>query len=441
MAKQWSEFTREEKREERFKRWLSPAGVNFNSPEAGKKYRAKATRLMKAIKMEVPDRVPVTIPSGTYVAYHAGIDLKTAMYNPEELKKAWLKFLQDFDQDAADGPGMFSGMVNETLDYKVYKWPGHGLSDDRTLPQFVEEEYMKADEYDLFIKDHFDFGLRYFLPRAWGAFEPFAAAPSFTGWQGLPMRLLAMSNDPAFQKFFKTIQKAGREYAKWQQTIIECRKTAREAGFPAWSGGVALAPFDTFADMLRGTRGIAMDMFRQPEKLLEALEMITPYSIKSAVAGTDASGCPMVFIPMHKGDDSFMSLKQFEKFYWPTFRKLLLGIVDEGCVPVMVIDGCYNTRLEIIKDLPRASVVWILEQTDMFKAKKILGDSACIGGNITAAQLLTQTPQAIKERCRKLIEVCGENGGYILSLGSSIDRCNPANLQAIIEAAKEYGVY
>jgi uroporphyrinogen-III decarboxylase len=86
-------------------------------------------------------------------------------------------------------------------------------------------------------------------------------------------------------------------------------------------------------------------------------------------------------------------------------------------------------------------VVWILEQTDMFKAKKILGDSACIGGNITAAQLLTQTPQAIKERCRKLIEVCGENGGYILSLGSSIDRCNPANLQAIIEAAKEYGVY
>jgi hypothetical protein len=32
-------------------------------------------------------------------------------------------------------------------------------------------------------------------------------------------------------------------------------------------------------------------------------------------------------------------------------------------------------------------------------------------------------------------------GGYILTLGSSIDRCNPANLQAIIQAAKEYGVY
>jgi hypothetical protein len=67
LAKQWSEFTREEKREKRFKRWLSPAGVNFNSHAAKKRYLLKATRLMKAIKMEIPDRVPVTIPSGIYV--------------------------------------------------------------------------------------------------------------------------------------------------------------------------------------------------------------------------------------------------------------------------------------------------------------------------------------------------------------------------------------
>ena len=50
-------------------------------------------------------------------------------------------------------------------------------------------------------------------------------------------------------------------------------------------------------------------------------------------------------------------------------------------------------------------------------------------------------PRAINEYCRKLITVCGENGGYILTFGSSIARCNPANRPAIIEAAKEYGVY
>jgi len=82
-----------------------------------------------------------------------------------------------------------------------------------------------------------------------------------------------------------------------------------------------------------------------------------------------------------------------------------------------------------------------MEKTDMSKAKEILGDSACIAGNVTAAQLYTHKPQAIKEYCRKLIEVCGKGGGYILALGSGIDKCDPANLRAIIEAADEYGWY
>jgi uroporphyrinogen-III decarboxylase len=109
---------------------------------------------------------------------------------------------------------------------------------------------------------------------------------------------------------------------------------------------------------------------------------------------------------------------------------------------MMVIDGSYNeARLKIISELPRASAVWTMEKTDMFLAKKVLGNSACIAGNVLASQLYTETPQAIKEYCRKLIETCAPGGGYILSLGSGIDKCNPASLHAIIEAAQEYGVY
>ena len=108
---------------------------------------------------------------------------------------------------------------------------------------------------------------------------------------------------------------------------------------------------------------------------------------------------------------------------------------------MMIIDGSYNTRLDLITDLPRASVIWTMEKTDMFKAKEILGDHACIAGNVTAAQLYTQTPQIIKEYCRKLIEGCAPGGGYILSLGSGIDKCDPANLHALVEAADEYGWY
>jgi uroporphyrinogen-III decarboxylase len=160
------------------------------------------------------------------------------------------------------------------------------------------------------------------------------------------------------------------------------------------------------------------------------------------VAMTNMSRSPVVFVPTHKGADAFMSVKQFEKFYWPTFRKLLLGVVNEGCVPMMVLDGSYNEeRLKIISELPKSSVVWTMEKTDMAMAKKILGNSACIAGNVTAAQLYTKTPQEITDYVRYLIDTCAPGGGYILSLGSGIDRCDPANLQAVVEAGRKYGVY
>jgi hypothetical protein len=440
--KQWSELTWQEKREERFKRWLSTDGVKFSSPETKKQYKARATRMMKAIKMEIPDRVPVHLATGSIVAYNAGLTLQDVLYDSSKIKPAWIKFLNDYNQDSADGPGFFSGRAYEILDYKVNRWPGHGLPPSQTMHQFVEKEYMQADEYDLFIKDQFDFSLRYFIPRTWGAFEPLASIPSLSSYQGLPQQLMSMCLDPRFQKLFKAIWEASQENAEWQKVGAECSLISLEMGFPPLMGGMALAPFDTVADMLRGTRGSVMDMYRQPEKLLEALEVITERSLESALGMAGMSRSPIIFITMHKGADSFMSVKQFEKFYWPTFRKLLLGIINEGCVPMMVIDGSYNeARLKIISELPRASAVWTMEKTDMFLAKKVLGNSACIAGNVLASQLYTETPQAIKEYCRKLIETCAPGGGYILSLGSGIDKCNPASLHAIIEAAQEYGVY
>jgi hypothetical protein len=442
MEKQWSEMTWQEKREERFKKWLSPPGVKFPSAEIEKKYKARLTRMIKAIKMEIPDRVPIHLAANSFVAYNAGHTLKDVLYDYSLIKPAWIKFLEEFEQDSADAPGFFAARVYEILDYKLNKWPGHGLPDNATLQNFVEKEYMQADEYDLFMKDPFDFGLRHFTPRTWGAFEPLASIPSFSSYQGLPERLMMMCQDPRFIKLFKAIYEASQENVKHQKVMAECAQASLDRGFPPLMGGVMLAPFDTVADMLRGTHGSVMDMYRQPEKLLEALEVITNRSIESTIGMVNMARSPIVFVPMHKGDNSFMSVKQFERFYWPTFRKLILGVVNEGCVPMMIIDGAYNEeRLKIISELPKSSVIWTMEKTDMALSKKILGNSACIAGNVTAAMLYTQTAKAIKEYARKLIETCAPGGGYILALGSGIDKCDPANLHAVVEAGLEYGKY
>ena len=75
------------------------------------------------------------------------------------------------------------------------------------------------------------------------------------------------------------------------------------------------------------------------------------------------------------------------------------------------------------------------------RAKEILGDTACLMGNVPTALLCTGIPQDVKEYCRKLIEVVGKGGGYILAGGASLEKGNPDKIHAMTDAALEYGVH
>jgi hypothetical protein len=442
VEKKWKELTPEEKREERFRSWLSPPGAVFPSSDIEKLYKERVTRFIKVIKLQEPDRVPVILPAGFFAAYNAGGNLKKVMYDYDELRRAWTLFLNDFEMDTADVPGLvLPGKVLEMIDYKIEKWPGHGLDDDVASYQYIEGEYMPPEEYDDLIADPADYFMRFFFPRSVGAFKPFAGMIPLTSFVGIPTFYIGQFGNPEIRAAYNTLLEAGLETLKWQMAVGDVAKVAWDKGLPAMSGGFSGAPFDMIGDMLRGTAGVMTDMYRRPEKLIEAMERLVPLAIKEAVGHADKSGCPIIMMPLHKGMDNFMSAKQYETFYWPTFRKVLMGLINEGCVPMPFAEGLYNNRLEVIKELPRASVIWYFEGTDMARAKKVLGDCACIAGNIPVSILCTGTPAEVKSYCKKLIETCAPGGGYILTGGAQMDKGNPDNLRAIMEAAKEYGVY
>lgn len=438
----WSALTPEQKREERFKRWLSP-DIVFNSPEAEKLYKERTTRFIKAIKLEEPDRVPVLLPSGFFPAYYAGMNLQTVMYDYDKLKEAWLKFINEFEMDSFTSPNhVLPGKVLEMTDHRLHKWPGHGLPVNTSLYQFIEQEYVKADEYDAFLENPTDFWMRVFLPRIVGAFEPFQKLAPFSGMMALPIGYYVVLGNPDVEAAFITMIEAGKETLKWLKVIAEVSRASLAAGIPNFrSGSMSGAPFDMIADTLRGTQGVVKDMYRQPDRLFEAMEKLTPMAIRSAVARADASGSPVVFMPLHKGNETFMSPRQFETFYWPTFRKVLMGLINEGLVPYPFAEGRYGARLEVIKDLPRGSTVWNFEEIDMARAKRVLGGSACIAGNVPVSLMHTGTPRDVKEYCRQLIETCAPGGGYILTGGAGMNEGNPDILRAMMAAAKEYGVY
>jgi hypothetical protein len=443
-TKPWAEMTWQEKREARFERWLNPPGVTFVSPEAERLYKERVTRFIKAIKLEEPDRVPVMLPLGNSPAYWGGANFRTLMYDYAKGHEIWKKFMEAFgDMDMFGGPSFVpSGRIEEAIPSKMQKLPGLGLPENAPMNQFVEGEYMIADEYDLYMMDPSDYNFRVMLPRTTPFFEPFKRLPPMRGMMMGNYWLMALC-DPEVRKIFEKLMSLTDEQIKWAQASMEINNYIRARGYPSlWGGGILLgAPFDHFADALRGTHGIFMDMYRQPKKLLEAMDWFLELTIDTSVKNFPMTASPICVMPLHKGDDTFMSDKQFAEFYWPTLRGLLVAMINEGLVPMPFAEGRYNNRLKQIADTPKSGVVWWFDQTNMADAKKTIGDICCITGNVPTSLILNGTVQQVKENCRKLIEDCAPGGGYILGGGAHVDTGGVENMKAMMDAAKEYGVY
>jgi hypothetical protein len=202
--------------------------------------------------------------------------------------------------------------------------------------------------------------------------------------------------------------------------------------------GFGAAPFDVLGDMLRGTRGVLMDLYRCPGEVLKACDKILDLT---PVPDIPLGSPPMIMMPLHKGDDSHISLKHFEKFYWPTFKQLMLNMINEGLIPAPFAEGIYNQRLQHLTEMPERSVLWFFDRTDMHKAKDILGGHSPIMGNVPITLIATGTADQVKVCCKDLIDYCGRDGGYILCSGTQLDDAKEETVKAMIDFTKEYGVY
>jgi hypothetical protein len=368
------------------------------------------------------------------------------MYDYDKAYAAYKKTALDFQWDVASPFAVtFSGPFLEALDYKQLKWPGHGVPANRTY-QFVEGEYMKADEYDAFLDNPSDFIIRTYLPRTCGSLEGLGMLPPITMTIPYYLGLFVMfgvASALGTARALESLIKAMSEFTQFTNSMNAFTQEMQEMGFPfIFGGGMSHAPFDTIGDSLRGTHGIMLDMYRQPEKLLATMDRILPDAIQMGVLSAMVAPCPIVFIPLHKGAMGFMSLDQFKTFYWPTLHKLILGLIDFGLVPMVLVEADYTDRLEIIKDIPAGKAIYWFERTDIFKAKEILGDRVCIKGNIPSSLLCTGTPNAVKEYCKKLVDVVGKGGGLIIDGDIGIpDEAKTENVRVMTDFVREYGVY
>jgi len=446
MKERWVKVTPEadSKQEDRFNTWLSGQGIPFSDPEAEEAFRERVTLIKDAIQLQrSPSRIPVCPSAGFYPIQYAGFTMYEAMYDYDILAQAWQKFCKDFPADAYSGPTMIvPGRVLDLMDFLLYQWPGHGVAKQHEY-QYVEKEYMKAEEYQELIDDPTGFFMTVYFPRISGslkAFERIPLLPIVNEIPCVPPALIPFGTEE-IQTALNKLMEAGQETLKWRTAVGKINQSIMGLGYPSFTGGFTKAPFDVIGDTLRGTRGVLMDIYRHPDELIEACERLIPFMIKAGVNSCNASGHLMPLIPLHKGADGFMSDDQFKTFYWPTLRKLIIGLVNEGIVPILFAEGSYNQRLEVISDLPKGKVIWWFDLTDMKKAKETVGQVACIAGNVPVSLLCNGTTDEVKAYCEDLINIAGKGGGFIFSTGAGMQGARAKNIRAMMDTAKERGVY
>jgi uroporphyrinogen-III decarboxylase len=403
----------------------------------------RAKRIKDAYELRVPDRVPIRLNFGYMLARLGGITNQELEHNPDKAQALLEKYALYFEPDLISGLG-FLPHASMMLGDRQTKWPGYGLDPNGTF-QFVEGEYMKAEEYDAFLDDPTDFTLRTFLPRAYSALEGLATLPR------MPIMLIgypALGNiaalaEPPVAAALETLLKTSQQIAQLRAAAKASAQRMESLGFPMSLGTSSLvtAPFDFMSDTLRGMRGIMLDMYRRPDKLLAAEEKVVPILVDYAVAAARRIGIPYCSIPLHRGADGFMSLEQFETFYWPFLKAMLLGMIEGGVTPSVFYEGSYNERLRYLRELPKGKTIGRFDRSDLFKVKEVLGDTMCIVAGFPVSLLHTGTPEQIRAHTKKLIEVVGRDGGFIMSPNTSMAEADPERVKVWVDATREYGVY
>lgn len=420
--------------------WKTGQGIEFVDDEAKRAYQERAGLFADAIRLDRPERVPVNVLSTFYPAFHADITPETAMNDAEALSEALQYFATDLDLDAFPWatPLIPSAKSIEMVDYQVFDWPGDGSSPD-TVYQCKEAEYMGVEDYDALIRDPTDYLMREYVPTVFGGLEGMRQLPQFptlsAGIASLHPFLLSFGLPPV-REALETLLEAGEEALRWQQIVGGTVEEIIASGYPQSFGGITLAPYDILGDTVRGTRGIMMDLKRRPETLLEALDGLTSWAIEMGISSARISNNPLVFIPLHKGADGFMSGEEFETFYWPQLRRVIDALVAEDMVPWIFAEGSYEDRLDVLAgDLPDGNQVWHFQNTDMGRAKAALGDQACVAGNVPTSLLYTATPADVTDYCTDLIDEVGE-AGFILAPGVGLDEARPENIRAMVQSVR-----
>jgi hypothetical protein len=370
-------------------------------------WSARNKRLEDAITLKVPDTLPI-LPfiDVLFGSRYAGLTFAEVLRQTEKGPESMFKALKELGPwDGVIRPGSPSDVTWVNSYPMQVHFPGKELPDDYVW-QFDEKEIIQVEDYERIID------------QGWSAFVRDYLVARIRNFDA---RVLAA-------KLQAERERGKRDAQFWM-----------DRGIPVLVGVVDSHPFFKLT-LGRSMTEFVKDLYRRPEIIKKAIEAMTPDVIHNIKTACDRSGIRRVMLMEERASASFFRPDIIKKFWVPCTEVILDSLARENIIAVMHLDTNFTPLLPLFKSFPRGKFVMELDGgTDIVQAKHILKDHACIMGDVPATMLATGEPKEVNEYTKRLVDIVGEGGGFILSTGCSCPPdARPENIKAMIETGRTY---
>lgn len=188
---------------------------------------------------------------------------------------------------------------------------------------------------------------------------------------------------------------------------------------------------------------------KEPATVDRLLSLITDYILAIADIFVDEFGPEnvTVFEAFPTESHAFVSPRVFERFTLPQEVRIHEHLLGRGVNSwVIHLCGDHHKNLSLWRDavpLPQRPVVSIGTEMDFAEVGAVFGDNSIVGGNVSTTLLQTGSPDDVVEASRLCIERgLRHPGGFVLMPACGLPPfARPANVHAMIEAARRFGRY
>jgi uroporphyrinogen decarboxylase len=337
-------------------------------------------RVLKVIRGEIPDRIPVHLHNFLPAAYQSGYPMSQVFQDGELLAEAFLKSWQEFGHDVLL---VENGVVAEAGAC------GCGL-------------------------EFYDDG------------PPRVSRPVLA--DGLEKILQLVVPDPLTTPPMSIVIQA--------VSILR-----RQVGDKVFIMGRADQGPGALGMALRGYERFLLDLAldEQPELVHQVMDFCVRVQTRYALAlkeagahGTSTGGLGV----------SLLSPRLYRQVEQPYERKFIQAVSSDEFPVSLHICGDSSVILENMA-ATGAPMIELDYKTDLRIAKKILAGKAAILGPVNPELLWeARDPAEVEEAARQAIDILGPGGGFILGPGCALGYDTPVdNIHALVEAARRFGEY